>query len=175
MNLYLRLILLILSARRAARISLLDEGRIDLTVLPTDIDAFGHMNNGRFLSVMDLGRVDLLVRTGFYAVARKRRWFPLVGRISIEYRKQLLPWRRYAIETRIIGWDERWFYLEQVFSLKDQVAAIAGVKAMIRSGHGAVSTTDALAAVNMSQASPELPLSWAHLKERLAVAKAGVA
>lgn len=155
--------------------SLLGTGRIHLTVLPTDLDALGHMNNGRFLSIMDLGRVDLLVRSGFFSIARKRRWFPLVGRISIEYRKPLLPWRRYTVETRIIGWDDRWFYLQQVFSLKDQVAAIAGVKAMIRSGHGAVSTTDALAAIDLFQASPELPPNWAHLKERLVVAEAAVA
>lgn len=140
-----------------------------LIVLPNDLDALGHMNNGRFLSVMDLGRVDLLIRSGFYAVARKRGWFPLVGRVSIEYRKPLLPWQRYTIETTTIGWDDRWFYIQQVFLLQNEVAAVAGVKAMIRSPQGAISPADALLAVGGPTTSPEIPASWAHLRERLSV------
>ena len=35
--------------------------RIRLTTLPTDIDLLRHMNNGRYLSLFDLGRWDLLV------------------------------------------------------------------------------------------------------------------
>ncbi len=172
MNLYLRLIWLILSARRRPSVTPLGTGRIDLMVLPTDLDILGHMNNGRFLSVMDLGRVDLLVRTGFFTIARERGRYPLVGRVSIEYRKPLLPWRHYALETRIIGWDQRWFYLQQAFSLNGEVIAIAGVKAMIRSGRSPVSTSDALAAMDLPPASPEIPPSWLHLQERLAVVEA---
>ena len=47
---------------RAARPS----ARIRLTTLPTDIDILRHMNNGRYLSLFDLGRWDLLIRTGLF-------------------------------------------------------------------------------------------------------------
>ncbi|MBN9173553.1 MAG: 4-hydroxybenzoyl-CoA thioesterase, partial [Microbacterium sp.] len=50
-------------ARRGERLSATDVGRIRLTTLPTDIDILMHMNNGRYLSLFDLGRWDLLVRT----------------------------------------------------------------------------------------------------------------
>jgi len=169
LSLYFRLIWLFITANKRPLVPALGPSRITLTVLPNDLDALGHMNNGRFLSVMDLGRVDLLIRSGFYVVARKRRWFPLVGRVSIEYRKPLLPWQRYTIETRTVGWDDRWFYIQQVFLLQNEVAAVAGVKAMIRSPQGAVSPADALMAVGAPTTSPEIPACWAHLCERLSV------
>ena len=33
-----------------------------MRVLPNDLDLLWHMNNGRYLSLMDQGRVDLMVR-----------------------------------------------------------------------------------------------------------------
>ncbi len=36
-------------------------------VLPTDLDVLGHMNNGVYLSIMDLGRMDLLQRSGIWS------------------------------------------------------------------------------------------------------------
>ena len=47
-------------ARRGERLDTWDVGRIRLRVLPTDLDVLGHMNNGVYLSIFDLGRFDLL-------------------------------------------------------------------------------------------------------------------
>lgn len=172
MNLYLRLLWLLVTVWRRAPVDAFEPVRIRLTVLPTDLDAFGHMNNGRYLAVMDLGRVDLMLRAGLLGILRRRRWFPVVGRISIEYRKALRPWRRYAIETRILGWDERWFYLQQVFLADEEVAAVAGVKAMFRSREGPLSTVQVLAAIGRTDQVQDIPRSWQHLQERLSVAGA---
>ena len=38
--------------------------RVRVRTLPTDIDLLKHMNNGRYGSLFDLGRFDLLIRTG---------------------------------------------------------------------------------------------------------------
>jgi acyl-CoA thioesterase FadM len=35
-----------------------------LRVLPNDIDINLHMNNGRYLTICDLTRVDMFIRTG---------------------------------------------------------------------------------------------------------------
>ena len=49
-------------------------GRIRLRTLPTDIDLLGHMNNGRYASLFDLGRFDLLTRTGIWQTMDERGW-----------------------------------------------------------------------------------------------------
>ena len=67
MNLILRLIFIIVRARYRPRLQPFDISVVHMRVLPNDLDLQLHMNNGRFLSIMDLGRVDLMIRTGFLA------------------------------------------------------------------------------------------------------------
>ncbi len=64
MNLFFRLLRLLLTARWRGRLGPLDESVLKLRVWPVDLDVNLHMNNGRYLSVMDLGRVDVILRTG---------------------------------------------------------------------------------------------------------------
>lgn len=157
MNLLLRLAMVLLGAPRRSRLDLLAASSLPMRVWPTDLDVQMHMNNGRYLSLMDLGRIDLLVRSGFWREARLRAWFPLVGASAIEYRRPLRVFERYQLTTRLLGWDERWFYVEQSFRQGDRVAAVATVKAMIRSASGTVPPLEALAAVGVSGPSPGLP------------------
>jgi acyl-CoA thioesterase FadM len=91
--------------------------------LPTDIDILGHMNNGRYLSIADLGRFDMLVRSGLWQEMKRRGWYPVVQSLTISYRKSLLPWKKFDIETRFIGYDDRAVYVEQRFVFKGEIYA----------------------------------------------------
>ena len=79
MNLLLRLALVLFQGRRGPRLGLLDTGSLHMRVWPTDLDVLMHMNNGRYLSLMDLGRVDLLVRSGFGGRPSGAAGFPSWG------------------------------------------------------------------------------------------------
>ena len=79
MNLLLRLIWVLLTARLRGPLRLLDESRLRLLVLPTDLDTNLHMNNGRYLSIMDRGRMDYVMRVGLLRIVIRNRWMPLVG------------------------------------------------------------------------------------------------
>lgn len=157
MNLLVRFLLVLLGAWRRSKLDVLATSSLAMRVWPTDLDVQMHMNNGRYLSLMDLGRIDLLVRSGFWREAQRRGWFPLVGGSVIEYRRPLRVFERYQLTTRVLGWNEHWFYVEQSFRLGDKVAATATVKAMIRGASGAVPPAEALAAVGVSGPSPALP------------------
>ena len=157
MNLLVRLALTFLGASRRGRLGVLDPSTVGMRVWPNDLDIQMHMNNGRYLSIMDLGRIDLLVRSGFFREARRRGWFPLVGAASIEYRRPLKVFERYDLTTRLLGWDDRWFYLEQRFAKQDKLVAIAAVKAMIRGKAGAIPTAEAVGAIGFGSPSPALP------------------
>lgn len=98
-------------------------------VLPTDLDAYGHMNNGRYLSISDVGRFDLLRRSGLWPQLRKRGWYPVVASSTITYRKSLEPWRRFALESRFRGVDGRDVYLEQRFVVEGEIYAQLIVRA----------------------------------------------
>lgn len=53
-----------------------EESVLRLRVLPNDLDYNLHVNNGRYLMLMDLGRLDLVVRLGIIGELRRRRWNP---------------------------------------------------------------------------------------------------
>jgi len=163
MNLLLRLFWIIARAFRRTPLGPLDLSTVDMRVWPTDLDIQIHMNNGRFLSIMDLGRIDLLVRSGFYGEARRRGWFPLMGGVTIEYRRSLHLFQRYQLTTRLVGWDERWFFMRQEFIAGEKLYAGAWVKAMIYGPNGPVPTAEALTSVGFTAPSPPLPDGLAHL------------
>lgn len=85
-------------------------------VWPTDLDMLGHMNNGKYLSIMDVARFDLIKRNGTWDLFARERWYPVVVAQTITYRKSLNPWKRFAIESRILGFDDQAVYLEQRFT-----------------------------------------------------------
>ena len=83
MNLYLRLLLLLLRIWRLPRRGVLDESRAAFHVLPNDCDINFHMNNGRYLSFMDLGRVHLMEQSGLLPVILKQGWMPVLSAADI--------------------------------------------------------------------------------------------
>lgn len=129
MNLYIRMLLLWLRNRTAARTSIWDTITTPFRVVPTDLDVLRHMNNGKYLTLMDLGRVDLMQRSGLMKELGRRGWYPVVAGQTITYRRSLRPGQRFDLDTRVIGFDERWIYLEQTFRVGDVIHA----QAMVRS------------------------------------------
>ena len=157
MNLFFRLLLLLLSMLFKKPLKLLDSSELRFRVFPNDLDIYGHMNNGRYLTLMDLGRMDWIWRTGLGRAAKKNRWKPLVASSMIRYKKSLTLWRPFCLYTRILGWDDKWFYIEQVFKKGERVMASAVVKGLFRGPKGNVPPALVLAAMGRAQASPELP------------------
>ena len=131
MNLLLRTLwLLFFGARRRAVCPALGPCRTPFRVRPLDLDILGHMNNGRYLSVMDLARMDLMVRSRLWRRLRAGGIYPVLVAEAIQFRHSLQPWERYEIETTLPGWDQRDFFGVQRFLRADgEVVATAVVRA----------------------------------------------
>jgi acyl-CoA thioesterase FadM len=141
------------------RIGILDEDRIQLRVWPNDIDFNFHLNNSRYLTAMDYGRMHLLARTGVLDYVLGKRWMPLVGTVWITYRRSLPFMAKFCMANRLICWDERWFYIEQTFIGRDGLAAIGLVKGLFRDSRAGVNIPpqQVIDAVMPGAVSPELP------------------
>lgn len=143
---------------------------LNMTVWPTDLDMNMHMNNGRYLTIMDLGRLAFILKSGLWRFVFKHKSVPILSAAKIRYRLPLNPFQKFRLETRILGWDEKWFYIEQRFILaegdkKDAVAAIALVKGSFFDNQKKqiVAVKDLLEVLGTEEASPDLPdyvLSW---------------
>jgi acyl-CoA thioesterase FadM len=158
MNLYLRLIRIAVAALFGRRIAPFDDSVVQFRVWPNDLDFNLHMNNGRYLTVMDLGRADLMLRAGLVGLLWRRRWAPVLGGATIRYRRSLAAFAGYRLRTRLLGWDDKWLYLEQGFEdARGAVAAHAVVKAVFRRRGGTVPTAEIAAAFGWQGPSPDLP------------------
>ena len=138
MNLYVRLLIVLIRARFGAALDALDTARTPFRVWPHDCDVNLHMNNGRYATLMDLGRVDLMARAGFLGALRSERMHPVVTAQHLTYRRSLEPFRRFVLETRVLGWDERVIMLEQSFVHRGRIAARGYVQALFLDANGRV-------------------------------------
>ncbi|WAB84590.1 acyl-CoA thioesterase [Microcella daejeonensis] len=129
MNMLFRLLLLSIRARFGERLAPTDVARTAFRVLPTDLDVLNHMNNGVYLSIMNLGRIDLMARSGVWPALRRRGYYPVVVSSTITYRRSLEPWQRFVVESRIVGLDDVAGYVEQRFVRDGEICARAIVKA----------------------------------------------
>lgn len=157
MNLLFRLFWIIVESFFRQRLHPLSESVLHLRVLPNDLDLNFHMNNGRFLSIMDLGRLDLLIRTDLAKALVKHRWQPLVGSVNIRYKQSLMPFQKYRLHTKVIGWDEKWFYIEQRFERRNRTIAVGLVKALFRGNRRNITPEQCLKLIHVNIDPPALP------------------
>lgn len=115
MKYYFRLLWLVLTQHRRSRCSMFGPCVSHFRVWPNDLDMFMHVNNGAYLTLADLGRLDLLLRSGTFQPIRKRGWYPVVSAETIQFRRSLKLFDRYTITTRVLGWNDQKTYIEQVF------------------------------------------------------------
>ena len=131
MNLYFRLVLLYFLSWFKPRVSFIDLVSSNKWVLLNDIDIFNHMNNGRYFTIADLARAEILVRSGMWQQLKKRKMVPIMAGETVQFRKPLPTFARYQVNTRTIGWDDKFFYVEHEFTSKKGVHALMIIKVRV--------------------------------------------
>ncbi|MEV8267888.1 acyl-CoA thioesterase [Microbacterium sp. NPDC076911] len=169
MNVMWRTMLTILRAktllRRRGPLDPTTVGRVSLRVMPTDIDLLRHMNNGRYASLFDLGRFDLLIRTGVWDVVNSHNWYAVVASETITFRKSLQLWQRFTVETRLLAHDEKSVYMVHRAVVKGEIYAEMIVRArFLRRSGGLVPHEELFDALHRPDTLPPLEpwmIEWA--------------
>lgn len=127
-------------------------------VWPNDIDVFMHMNNGVYLTIMDLARTDLMIRSGVLKKVFKRRWYGVVAGETIRFKRSLKPFQRYDITTEVVCWDHWSFYIVQTFSSDDtfMAKAVVDIRFLAKSGEK-IPTSELTKMMEVQQPSPPMP------------------
>ncbi len=136
----------------------LDETHVThMRAWPWDIDVFLDLNNGRLLTLMDLGRFGYFVRNNITTNLRKKGWYGTVAGTVVRYRRRITMFQRLELRTRVLGWDDKFTYFEQSFWRGEDCCAHAVVRTAITSGKGIVPTDQVAEALGYGTASPPLP------------------
>lgn len=127
-------------------------------VWPTDLNIGMHMDNVRYLQLMDRARNELLIRSGIMRAARRRRLGVPVAHCTMSYRRSLMPFERFTLHTQIIGWNTRRFFMAQDFLRDERVVASGRLHYAFAGAEGAVPPASVFADILGTQAvSPPLP------------------
>lgn len=124
---------------------------------PWDLDPWIELNNGRTLTLYDLGRIPLASRTGLIAILRAQKWGITVAGNSVRYRRRIKAFDRFAMVSRTIGWDQRFFYMEQSMWRGGECCNHMLIRSAVTSAQGIVAPADVLAAFGHAGDSPALP------------------
>lgn len=158
---FIRLAKEIVRARRLPRLPLTGTHVSHHICWPWDLDMFIELNNGRSLSLYDLGRIPLATRIGLDRVLARRRWGLSILGTSVRWRYRVRPFVRIKMRSRAIGWDARFVYIEQGMWFRDgRCAGHALFRTAVTDAHGIVPIDDVIAAMGRDDVSPTLP-SWA--------------
>src|SRR5919112_4463179 len=136
MNLWLRVLGLIVSTFFRARLNpVSDVSRLSFRVWPHDLDTSLHLNNGRYWTLMDLGRTDIMIRSGLWRSVLRNGWVPVVGAGQIRFRRELRPFRSFTLETRILTWSDSHVVMEhRLVSRSQDGRSILNAIALVRVG-----------------------------------------
>ena len=117
---------------------------LTLRVLPNDIDINLHMNNGRHLTICDLTRVDMFIRTGLARTMVNEKWMPVISEHTMKYKKPLKLFQKYEIKMEVTDWDDRSFQMLHTFLVGNRVVAEGTSLGLILSKTGVVSPMEVI-------------------------------
>lgn len=137
--------------------SLDDTSILKMRVFVGDIDIYPELNNGRHLTMMDMGRMDLAQRSGLLRIVHEQKWGFAVSGVSVRYRHRLKALNRFRLHTRIVATNGRWFYFHQYTMRKGKIHSSALVRAGITSKQGLVPVKNVLDAMGMADWNPGMP------------------
>lgn len=165
MNLYFRLLLLLIKRllRRHKQTHIRQDTILHLRVLPNDLDLNCHMNNGRYLTIMDLGRIDYMIKNGLLTPVLRNKWFPVISAAHMCYFRPLNLFNAYKLRTTLESWDDKWYIITQRFEKNGKIYAIGVVRGLFRDKKGSIPMPTILKHLNLEHESPPRLFSEAEM------------
>jgi acyl-CoA thioesterase FadM len=154
---YLRMFKELWKFRNAPPLGILDAHISTHRIWPWDLDPWMELNNGRTLTLFDLGRIPLGKRTGLHRVLADKGWGLTVAGNSTRYRRRVTVFQRLTQVSRGIGWDDRFLYIEQSFWRGEECTAHMLLRSAFISKGGMIPPVQVLQALGADTNSPTLP------------------
>ena len=124
---------------------------------PVDIDLWRELNNGRTLTLYDLGRILLAKRIGLIKTLRSKGWTMTMAGVSARYRRRVVMFDRFEMRSRAIGHDGRFFYIQQSMWKKGEALNSAVYRVAVVGKSGIVPTGEVVEAMGLEGWNPEMP------------------
>lgn len=133
MSRWLRILIIFIRAQFLKDIHPDEETSLNFRVWITDVD-LSIMNNAAMLTITEMGRIDLIIRTGFLKYAMKNRLYTPLASISAQFRRPLKRFQKFQLKTQLIYWDEKWIYIWHRVEREKKTIAVVLAKCTVKKG-----------------------------------------
>lgn len=154
---YFRMTKEVLINLRAAPLALTDTHISRHICWPWDLDFWMELNNGRTLTLLDLGRIPFSMRIGLAKVLRQQKWGMTMAGVSVRYRRRVRAFQKVEVHTKLAGWDDRFVYLDQTMWRNGNCTSQALYRSAVTDANGIVPTAKLNKALGANHQSPPLP------------------
>ena len=104
-----------------------------------------------------LGRWHYVFSSAFKKAAMKNRWIPVTTAETITFKRSIKAGEKVLLQTQVVCWNDRCFFLRQIFTVAGEVRAIAISEGIVRSPSGHLKPGDVFASFGSKKESPEIP------------------
>lgn len=171
MNLYLRLLWTLLRTRFLPVHELEQPLERTFRVLPNDLDVNMHMNNGRYMTLLDLMIIEYFGRIGFLKILLQNNWRPMSGGACITFRRGLKPFQKYRVRYSWAGSNTYWNVMKFEFLTMDgEICATGFSKGAAVGSRGLVPNAKAFEKMGWDPINRDLPEAatlWLQAEEAL--------
>lgn len=125
-----------------------------------EVDGNLHKSNSTYFTDLDLARTQLLLplfKDFFIGHRLATGRFPYVplGSVMTVFRREISPLQRYAVRSRVLGWDGKWLFVLSRFEIAGRhqdpakkLAAVALSKYVFKDGRKTIAPEDAIRQAN---------------------------
>jgi acyl-CoA thioesterase FadM len=156
MDRWIRILIIIIRARFRKIINPDEETSLNFRVWITDVD-LSVMNNAAIMAITEMGRIDLIIRTGFLKYARGNGLYLPLASISAQFIRPLKRFQRFQLKTQLIYWDEKWIYISHRIARKGRTIAVALAKSTVKKGKERISFESIIQELNWGLKTKERP------------------
>ncbi|MBB3994258.1 acyl-CoA thioesterase FadM [Sulfitobacter undariae] len=156
---FIRLAKEIFLASRQPKLSNLTDTHVTHHICwPHDLDMFLELNNGRSLTLYDLGRMATAQRIGLITVLRREGWGMTMAGSHVRYRRRIRGFERFSIHSRVVCWDDKFIYIEQSMQKRNgECASHVLYRSAITDKNGIVNPDRIQTALGQDLVSPPCP------------------
>lgn len=136
------------NAKFKAKLKGSETSTLKFRVWITDIDV-SVMNHAAIMTVFEMGRADYMVRTNFFKIATKNKWFFPNQAINVQFYRPLKMFQKAKVFTRMSFVDETYFYIEQKIMRKGKPIASCFANGLAKKGRETIPTSEIIKALKI--------------------------
>ncbi|KOH00418.1 uncharacterized protein DI49_1128 [Saccharomyces eubayanus] len=120
--------------------------KLDTYASPFECDFYFHKSNSTYFEELDISRGGLMCKI-FQKLMLNSKHYPYipVANVFTNFLKEIKPFQKYSVTSRIICWDEKWIYVMSRFTIKNGtvLCSLSLTKYVLKEGRKTIKPKDA--------------------------------